>query len=34
MKENKIMEVVARCAYKWLWLTRKKKGVSKLKLTK
>lgn len=29
MKENKIMEVVARCAYKWLWIVRRKKGIKR-----
>lgn len=29
MRENKIREVVARCAYKWLWLVRKRKGWNK-----
>jgi hypothetical protein len=31
MKQNKIMAVVARCAYKWLWRVRAKKGQNKLK---
>jgi hypothetical protein len=34
MKENKIMEVVAKCAYKWLWAVRRKKGLSKFRATK
>ena len=33
MKENRIMEVVARCAYRWLWAVRKKKGLTKLRST-
>lgn len=33
MRENKIMEVVARCAYKWLWIVRKKKGLQKFRST-
>ena len=29
LKDNKIQMVVAKCAFKWLYITRKRKGTKK-----